>query len=130
MLPDDAARLHRGFRHLQQRALHALLAKSWFKKEIKPVIAEGSITPEKIEVEWERLEQALKLSQIQLEKIRLNLERELDSKHAGIFDFYTLLLEDDTLLDSIRTHLESKLLSQPTCHSVGCDGFPPFLNST
>ncbi|MBQ9369269.1 MAG: phosphoenolpyruvate--protein phosphotransferase, partial [Victivallales bacterium] len=104
-----------------------LLAKSWFKKEIKPVIAEGSITPEKIEVEWERLEQALKLSQIQLEKIRLNLERELDSKHAGIFDFYTLLLEDDTLLEAIRTHLETKLVTAEAATSLAIDEYTSLL---
>ena len=104
-----------------------LLAQSWFKKEIKPVIAEGSIAPEKIPAEWERLEQALKLSQIQLEKIRLNLERELDAKHAGIFDFYTLLLEDDTLLDTIRTHLETKLVTAEAATSLAIEEYSSLL---
>ena len=104
-----------------------LLARSWFKKEIKPVITEGSITLEKIPAEWERLEQALKLSKIQLEKIRLNLERELDAKHAGIFDFYTLLLEDDTLLDAIRTHLETKLVTAEAATSLAIEEYTSLL---
>ena len=104
-----------------------LLARSWFKKEIKPVIAEGSITLEKIPEEWERLEQALKLSKIQLEKIRLNLERELDAKHAGIFDFYTLLLEDETLLDAIRTNLETKLVTAEAATSLAIEEYTSLL---
>ncbi len=104
-----------------------LMAKSWYKKEIKPVIAEGSITTEKIEAEWERLEQALNLSKIQLEKIRLNLERNIDAKHAGIFDFYTLLLEDDTLLDAIRAHLETKLVTAEAATSLAIEEYTSLL---
>ncbi|MBR4674707.1 MAG: phosphoenolpyruvate--protein phosphotransferase [Victivallales bacterium] len=104
-----------------------LLASSWFKKDITPVIAEGSITPEKIPAEWERLEQALKLSKIQLEKIRINLEREIDAKHAGIFDFYTLLLEDDTLLDSIRVQLETKLITAEAATHLAIEEYTSLL---
>ena len=88
-----------------------LLGKSWFKKELAPHVVEGAIQPGNVAAEWERLLNALKLSKVQLEKIRASLEREIDAKHAGIFDFYMLLIEDDTLLDSIRSQMENRLVT-------------------
>ena len=63
------------------------------------------ISTDEVEVELARLDDALAATRADIERVRAALERADKSDEAAIFDSHLLILEDESLLESVRRHI-------------------------
>lgn len=78
--------------------------------------ARGVMAPEhyaihlsEVEAEWERFEKALRLTEEQLESLKVRVATASGEKEAAIFDAHILFLADKALLKNVRMELEKRL---------------------
>ncbi len=69
------------------------------------------ITTEEMELELARLDHALAATRDDIERVRTALRRADKSDEAAIFDSHLLILEDETLLESVRDRIRRELLN-------------------
>ncbi len=74
-------------------------------------VRKRKIKPEDVPAEVARLENALIQTRIQLQAIRAKLAESLGEKDASVFDAHLLVVEDVSLLESVKSQLGSRLLN-------------------
>lgn len=76
--------------------------KAYVYKNVQVEIDTGVIAPEKADRELCRLEEGIKKSRVQLEKLKEKVSFELDDSKAQIFEAHIMMLEDPEFMDAIR----------------------------
>ncbi|MBR0459260.1 MAG: phosphoenolpyruvate--protein phosphotransferase [Victivallales bacterium] len=97
-----------------------VVGKCWVRLMHEIVLPERQITPEQIPSEWKRLEEALGLSRGQLEDLYENVRQMMGDDKAEIIEFHLMMLDDEELLQNIRTILEQELccIEQAVDHAI------------
>lgn len=85
-----------------------VVARAWNKKNPRPKIPERTISPNEIEAERQKLDNAIASSIQELEILRDDLEQKFGSQNADIINFHIAMLEDDMLHDSIVNTLKNR----------------------
>jgi len=75
------------------------------------IINTGTIPQERVAKEIERLDDAIKKSRDQLEKIKANAEKELGKDKVEIFGAHLMILEDEVLLGELRGKIKHELIT-------------------
>src|SRR5271154_3527036 len=75
------------------------------------IIRKRRIRPEDVPGEITRFEAALLKTRQQIQAIRGQLARSIGEADASIFDAHLLLLEDTSLIESVKEQLQSRLVS-------------------
>ena len=70
-----------------------------------PEISE--ISPTEIDAELAHLDAGLALTRTQLQALQQQIEAEVGTEHAAIFDAHLLMLEDQSLLDEVRQRIRT-----------------------
>jgi phosphotransferase system enzyme I (PtsI) len=73
------------------------------------VLSDQTITFKEVEREYERLNEAVRLSKEQLLEARGKVQREIGELEAMIFDAHLAILEDQGFLKKIRTQVQTML---------------------
>ena len=69
------------------------------------------ISADEVAGELSRLEDALAATRVDIERVRVALERADKSDEAAIFDSHLLIIEDETLLESVRDRIRRHLVN-------------------
>lgn len=75
------------------------------------IIRKRRIRPEDVPGEIARFEEALLKTRQQIQAIRNQLASSIGEEDASIFDAHLLLLEDTSLIESVKEHLTSRLVN-------------------
>src|ERR1700733_16121421 len=75
------------------------------------IIRKRRIRPEDVPGEIARFEAALLKTRQQIQAIRNQLASSIGEADASIFDAHILLLEDTSLIESVKEHLQSRLVN-------------------
>jgi phosphotransferase system enzyme I (PtsI) len=75
------------------------------------IIRKRRIRPEDVAGEITRFEAALLKTRQQIQAIRNQLAASIGEEDASIFDAHLLLLEDTSLIESVKDHLQSRLVN-------------------
>jgi phosphotransferase system enzyme I (PtsI) len=75
------------------------------------IIRKRRIRPEDVQGEITRFEAALLKTRQQIQNIRNQLASSIGEADASIFDAHILLLEDTSLIESVKEHLQSRLVN-------------------
>ena len=97
-----------------------VIAKALNKKSEALSIPERTITPDEINSELSRLDNAMSKARTQLEKLKGELSQKAAS-HSDIIDFQLMMLDDEELLESIHTKLRQKLCCVENAVSLAID---------
>ena len=75
------------------------------------IVRKRRIRPDDVPGEVARFEAALLKTRQQIQTIRNQLTSSIGEKDASIFDAHILLLEDTSLIESVKDHLQSRLVN-------------------
>ncbi|MCJ7682528.1 MAG: PEP-utilizing enzyme, partial [Candidatus Aminicenantes bacterium] len=67
-----------------------------------------TISPDLIEKELERLDRSVKRTKTQLVEIKSGIEKKIGEEHAFIFEAHLMILEDDALMNGVKSIIEKE----------------------
>lgn len=72
------------------------------------VIPPRAIMEQEVLIEIARFEEAINKTRREIEKIQQRVSRDLEGHHAKIFDAHLLVLKDTSILDEVKTRIQSE----------------------
>ncbi len=87
------------------------IGKAYVVKHEQVVVDTSPIKKEDVGKEMKRFKDALKITKLQIEKIKVKAQKELGSEKAKIFDAQLMALEDPVFMDEIKSKIGNELIT-------------------